>query len=112
LRSDSPWRSKVYRDLVQRVGDILVGLDHDLVFHLRIGERGDHFDGLRNYRGSSHSTAFFLRGFQDADCGTNTFAHRIDVPDVLLNHRIGRKRPNHMLVEAIGIIRSAEPQGF
>lgn len=53
---------------------------------------------------SSHShSIIFLGGFQDANYGTNTFSHRIDVADILLNHRIGRQSPNHIIVEAIGI---------
>ncbi|MNQ66837.1 hypothetical protein D3C85_813390 [compost metagenome] len=77
----------------QRVGDVLVGLDLQLVLQVVVGEPGFHFDGLGDHGRTGH-------GYRsDLDAGTclgdhsgKGLPHALQLSNVLLDHCVWRER--------------------
>lgn len=93
----------------ERVRNVLVGLDDDLVFHLGVVHRGVHFDDLGDDSRSGNGDGSFLCGrLQDRQRLPDGVAHGIDVTDVLLDHRVHRQLPDDVVLDAITPVLQAE----
>ena len=96
-------------DFFQRVGDVLVSLDLQLVFQVILGKAGFHFDGFGDDRRTSHSN----RGRLDPALGLGQHARErltdpLQLGDVLLYHCVRWKRLDGISLYLVAASRATQ----
>ncbi len=96
-------------DLLERVGDVLVGLDLDLALHVIFGQCGRHRDHLGDHRRARHRDRGLLGlGGGLLDRPLDGLADRVDVLDDLLGHRFRGQRLDRVALHLEAAAAAAE----
>ncbi|HAC58728.1 MAG TPA: hypothetical protein DCF73_10285 [Rhodobiaceae bacterium] len=84
---------EIEADLVDGIGDVLIGFGLDLLFHIVAGEHARHFDDLGNHRCTGDGDGRFARARSGtADRARDRLADRLGVGDLLVGDRARRQR--------------------
>ena len=90
--------------LVERVRNVLIRLDGDLVFHLLVVEFSIHLDGLGDHRRSGNSDRrLFGRALRAAGHSLDRFTYTLDIANILLNDGIRRQRFHRISFDPITV---------
>ena len=93
VRFGRPLNLKIQGHFIQRIRNVLICFEADLVFHLELVKATVHFDDLGDDRRTGHRDSSLF----DAGAGLGRhplehFAHSFDVGDIFLDYRISRQR--------------------
>ena len=94
-------------DFFQGIGNILIDFDHDLLFHLCIGQAGRHGDDLgHNGRTGDSDTRLLDSRTRLLDGGFDGFADDFDIGDVFIDDGILRQGDYGITLDSVA------PAGF